>query len=388
MTAATAHADNVSELPIADVHVHYSHDSVDLTPPTRVIELMKDANLKFALVSSSDDNGTQLLSDLAPDLIIPGLRPYRRRGELGSWFTDPDALAYVERLLSEHRYATIGEFHLYGDTADLPIPRRVVELAEEYNLILHAHSDAEAVTRLLAQSNNVNVIWAHSGFDEPAEIADLLRTNERLYADLAFRGEVGSGGSLSDGWKALFAEFPDRMMLGTDTYTPERIYFIPEHAEGARTWLADLPFELAERIAWKNAHDLLMPVWQQNRQGRTSKSVCAASASDTSAWMMGEEFRVQVKPMSDIDVSQPFSAMVHVCGELGAEPTLDVDVTMPMHGHGMNYEPEITAVSADANEAVFKVDGLVLHMPGSWEWKVTVGNDDYRESLKQSLQLQ
>ena len=49
-------------LPIADVHVHYSHDSVELTPPERVIELMRQANLKFALVSSSDDKGTQLLS--------------------------------------------------------------------------------------------------------------------------------------------------------------------------------------------------------------------------------------------------------------------------------------------------------------------------------------
>ena len=28
-----------SDIPIADVHVHYSHDSVELTPPARVIEL-------------------------------------------------------------------------------------------------------------------------------------------------------------------------------------------------------------------------------------------------------------------------------------------------------------------------------------------------------------
>jgi len=28
-------------LPIADAHVHYSHDSVELTPPERVIELMR-----------------------------------------------------------------------------------------------------------------------------------------------------------------------------------------------------------------------------------------------------------------------------------------------------------------------------------------------------------
>ena len=398
LTLALVYADDVSQLPIADVHVHYSHDSVDLTPPARVIELMTSANLKFALVSSSDDNGTQLLSELAPDLIIPGLRPYRRRGELSSWFTDPEALAYVERLLSENRYATIGEFHLYGETADLPIPRRVVELADEYNLVLHAHSDAEAVTRLLAQSDSVKVIWAHSGFDDPAEIAELLRTDDRLYADLAFRGEVSGGRSMSDDWKALFTEFPDRMMLGTDTYTPERMYFIPEHANGARSWLADLPFELAERVAWKNAYELLMPIWKSNRRADASSSVCEASASNTStgeadnaesSWMTGERFRVKVEATSNITVSQPFSAIVHACGDFVAEaPELDIDMSMPVHGHGMNYDPEISLVSVDANEAAFKVDGLVLHMPGAWEWNVTVGDAEHRESFTQSLQLQ
>ena len=137
---------------------------------------MRNANLKFALVSSSDDNGTQLLSELAPDLIIPGLRPYRRRGETGTWFNDEAALAYVENLLAKNRYASIGEFHLFGSSADLPIPKRIVELAVEHNLVLHAHSDADAVERLLAQNSQVKVLWAHSGFDEPEVVSAMLAT--------------------------------------------------------------------------------------------------------------------------------------------------------------------------------------------------------------------
>jgi len=156
-TSSSAAQDSI---PIADAHVHYSHDSVELTPPERVIELMRSANLKFALVSSSDDNGTQILSELAPDLIVPGLRPYRLRGETGTWFQDAEALEYVEDLLSKYQYASIGEFHLFGESADLPIPRRIVELAEEHNLLLQAHSDIEAVERLLAQSDTVKIIWA------------------------------------------------------------------------------------------------------------------------------------------------------------------------------------------------------------------------------------
>jgi len=388
LASALANANDVDSLPIADVHVHYSHDSVELTPPSRVIELMESANLKFALVSSSDDNGTQLLSELAPDLIIPGLRPYRRRGETGSWFTDPDALAYVERLLEDNRYATIGEFHLYGEDAELPIPRRIVELAEEHNLVLHAHSDAEAVTRLLAQSDVVKVIWAHSGFTDPEEVSDMLRQHDRLYADLAFRGDVGSGGSLSEGWIELFTEFPDRMMVGTDTYTPERMYFIPEHALGVRTWLGDLPFDVAERVAWKNAFELLMPIWQSNREVSLDQGLICDN-NDQAGWLDGEHFRVRVEPLSDINVSKPFSAMVHVCGQFAQVPSLKVDATMPTHGHGMNYEPEIkTATSSDAGVASYQVDGMVFHMPGSWEWEVTVSDGDRRDTLTQSTTLQ
>jgi outer membrane protein assembly factor BamE (lipoprotein component of BamABCDE complex) len=54
----------------------------------------------------------------------------------------------------------------------------------------------------------------------------------------------------------VFLEFPDRFLLGTDTFTPERWYYVPEHARWSRAWLADLPPEVAERIAYKNGEAL------------------------------------------------------------------------------------------------------------------------------------
>jgi hypothetical protein len=41
-------------------------------------------------------------------------------------------------------------------------------------------------------------------------------------------------------------------MVGTDSFTPERWHYIGEHANWSRQWLADLPKDVAERIAWKN----------------------------------------------------------------------------------------------------------------------------------------
>ena len=54
----------------------------------------------------------------------------------------------------------------------------------------------------------------------------------------------------------MFLAYPDRFLLGTDTFTPERWYYVTEHAAFARGWLADLPAEVAQRIAWRNGEEL------------------------------------------------------------------------------------------------------------------------------------
>ena len=255
LLAASAAA-AASELPIFDAHVHYSHDAWSVVPPKDAIAILKKAGLKRALVSSSDDEGTQKLLKEAPDLIIPELRPYRRRGELSSWVRDPDNLKYVEELLKKYKYVAIGEFHLYGADADLPIPRRIVELAKQHGLVLHAHSDADAIDRIFQQDPGARVLWAHSGFEAPGKVREMMRKYKTLWADLAFRSEHGSGGKVPPEWREVFVEFPDRFMVGTDTFVPERWHYVPDHAAFSRAWLADLPSELAERIAWKNGEAL------------------------------------------------------------------------------------------------------------------------------------
>ena len=59
------------ELPLFDAHIHYSHDAWDLVPPKQAVAILRQAGLRGALVSSSDDDGTQKLAAEAPDLIVP-----------------------------------------------------------------------------------------------------------------------------------------------------------------------------------------------------------------------------------------------------------------------------------------------------------------------------
>jgi len=247
-------------MPIFDAHLHYSHDAWERLPPAEAVALLRKAGLVHAMVSSSSDEGTQKLYALAPDLVLPVLRPYRTRSEIGTWMHDPTVITHMEARLKQYRYVALGEYHVYGADADLPVVRRVVQLAREHRLFLHSHSDADAIERQFGQDPQARILWAHSGFESPDKVRDLLRRHRNLWCDLAFRNDHASvgpdGGKVDPAWRAVFLEFPDRFLVGTDTFAPERWHYVVEHARWSRQWLADLPPEVADRIAWKNGQTL------------------------------------------------------------------------------------------------------------------------------------
>jgi hypothetical protein len=255
-----------ADLPIFDGHVHFSHDAVDVLPVQEAVALLRKSGVRGALVSSSNDDGTQKLLAAAPDLIVPELRPYRTRSDTAGWTREEGILAYVEERLRKYRYVAIGEFHLYGADADLPIPRRIVQLAKQYNLMLHAHSDADAVERIFRQDPNARILWAHAGFERPERVREMLRKHPNLWADLAFRTDHASGGKPTPEWREAFLEFPDRFMVGTDTYVPERWHFVPEHSRWSREWLSALPQDVAEKIAYRNGERVVRGWWQKIQQ--------------------------------------------------------------------------------------------------------------------------
>lgn len=248
------------KLPIFDAHIHYSHDAVEFLPPDKAVKALRDAGLKKALVSSSDDNGTQLLLKAAPDLIVPSLRPYRRRGEIGSWMHDPTVIDYVDTNLAKNEYRAIGEFHAYGDDIETDVLQHLIAMAKKHKLLLHAHSDAEAIDKIFETNPDAYVLWAHSGFDRPEAVKKLLAKHKNLWADLAFRTDQESGGKVSPEWLEVFKAFPDRVMVGTDTFAPERWFYVGPHAEFSRGWLSSLPEDLAEKIAYRNAEAMLATV--------------------------------------------------------------------------------------------------------------------------------
>ncbi|RVU84777.1 amidohydrolase [Leucothrix sargassi] len=245
------------DMPIFDAHIHYSHDAVIQVPPKEAAAILRKAGLKKAMVSSSDDYGTQAIYKEAPEIVVRALRPYRNRGEINTWVNDPTVITYLESRLAKFEYEAIGEFHAYGADIEKPVLKRMIALAKKHNLLLHAHSDADAVDRIFKAYPEARVLWAHSGFDRPEDIRAMLRKHKNLWSDLAFRNDHASNGKVAEEWRAAFMEFPDRFMVGTDTFAPERWYYINSHAEYTRGWLKDLPESIAHNIAYKNAEKML-----------------------------------------------------------------------------------------------------------------------------------
>ncbi len=261
VAAMPARPAEAADMPIFDAHLHYSHDAWDVVPPAEAVAILRKAGLRRAMVSSSDDEGTQKLHALAPDIVIPVLRPYRKRSDISGWVRDPTVIDYLESRLAKFRYVGIGEFHVYGADADLPVVRRMVQIARERKLYLHLHGDADAVERVFRQDPEARILWAHSGFDRPEAVSGMLDKHPRLWADLAFRNDQasvdGSGkGRVAEAWRGVFMRHPDRFLVGTDTFAPERWYYVVDHAAYSRAWLADLPAELAEKIGWRNGDRL------------------------------------------------------------------------------------------------------------------------------------
>jgi len=78
------------------------------------------------------------------------------------------------------------------------------------------------------------------------------------FVPLAMAGR-GSGGRLTAEWRALFERYPDRFLLGSDTWINERWQSYGDIMAGYRAWLAQLPPKTAAQIAHGNARALFGP---------------------------------------------------------------------------------------------------------------------------------
>lgn len=258
------HADD--RMPLFDAHIHYSVGATGAYPPDTVMGILDAAGVGRAILSSTPNDGTVTLHGLHPQRFVPFVRPYRRTHDLASWsderqtwYRDPETLAFIDKELDRGIYRGIGEFHVDGHEVDTPVMRGIVGLAVERGLWLMAHSDAAAIEKLFAFNPGAKILWAHTGMGEPEEeVARLLETYPSLYGELSYRAGIVDSGGLSPAWRALFLRFPDRFVYGSDTWIPSRWPQVRGLTDFARRWLAELPADVAEKIAFRNGERLFV----------------------------------------------------------------------------------------------------------------------------------
>lgn len=248
---------SAQELPMFDAHIHYSQPDWDVLAPARALAILERAGVRGALVSSTPDDGTLKLYDAAPQRIIPFLRPYRTREDMQSWHSDPAVQAYVEARLQRGIYKGLGEFHLQAAQAEAPVMQRFAALAVQHQLFLHAHVDDVTVEHLLRLYPQARILWAHAGMSaSAATVGRLLEQSGNLWVELSLRTDVAPGGTLDAAWRTVFLRYPERFLMGTDTWVTSRWETLEAGMQAIRHWLGQLPHEVAEQLAYRNGERL------------------------------------------------------------------------------------------------------------------------------------
>jgi len=256
--------------PLLDAHLHYNDEAVERYPIDEVLGRMQRSGVRAIVANSRPNDGTKALAAAreatrrAGVTVVPFVRLYRNRADYSGWHADPSIVDMVLRELAAGTeagpYRGLGEFHLYDSAnADGPTARRLMQLAQEKNLVVLAHVDDAAIAKLFAHAPNARLIWAHTGIGgAPVErVRALLQRHPTLLGELSYRpGLTENDGRLSPPWRALMLEMPERFVVGSDTWVNSRWDDYEALMQQARRWLGDLPPAVARRIAWDNGATL------------------------------------------------------------------------------------------------------------------------------------
>ena len=261
LATAPLSAQAQQRIEIFDAHLHYNQEPKPFYSLDQVRDVFRRNGITGIIATSRPNKGTHELVDAKwPELkVVPFIRPYRMRSDIQTWFNDPTIFELIKEEYARGYYRGIGEFHIYGKSAQSDWVKKMVDFAVERNLYLHAHCDEQALLILFRHNPKAKIIWAHTGFSvSPARVADLLDEHkDALWGELSYRyGITGGDGKLTSDWRNLFARYSDRFLLGSDTWINQRWESYGEIMAGYRAWLAQLPPKTAAQIAHGNARAL------------------------------------------------------------------------------------------------------------------------------------
>jgi hypothetical protein len=244
--------------PMFDAHLHYSAADARLLGPRAVIETLDRNAISHAVVTSTPASHASDLYHYAPGRIIPLLGVYHDHVDKADWHDDVSLPSYVETELKQGPWRGVGELHIFAKDRHSPVFRSIVELVYSRQLPMLIHGDPAVIDTVYDIAPTMQVIWAHAGtFPYPDLVADYIQRYPMLLVDLSMRDErIAPQGRLDDAWYELFVTYPDRFMVGVDTYSPSRWQSFDAVVARIQNWLSQLPEDVAAKLAYRNARDL------------------------------------------------------------------------------------------------------------------------------------
>lgn len=260
--------------PLFDAHLHYNVEAQQPHPVPDVLARMQRSGVRAILANSRPNDGTRALTEAGEQTqaagvaVVPLVRLYRNRDDYSSWFQDPTIFDMVQAELARGTaagpYRGIGEFHLY-DSANArgKVAQQLMALADQRGLVVLGHLDDAAIDLLMAATpsagKTTRFIWAHTGIGGASveRVRGLLTQYPALMGELSYRPGLTCTGArvatvLCPEWRTLLLEYPDRFLVGSDTWINPRWQYYEAQMQEYRSWLGDLPPAVARKVAWEN----------------------------------------------------------------------------------------------------------------------------------------
>ena len=246
---------SLSAGPLFDAHLHYSAAHAAQYSPQQIIEILKRNDIQHAVVTGTPASRAARLYRLAPERIVPLLGVYRSHDDKLTWPHDPNLPNHIETELNKGDWRGIGELHIFAKDRHSPVFQKIIKIAAQRELPLLIHGDPAVIDTVYEIAPTQRIAWAHAGtFPYPDLIADYLQRYPALNIDVSVRDDhIAPNGRITDDWYELFVRFPDRFMVGVDTYSLSRWQHFDTAVATLRNWLAQLPEDVAKRLAYANA---------------------------------------------------------------------------------------------------------------------------------------
>ena len=202
-----------------------------------------------------------------PDLVAIGLR-----------IPDPTNMAAAGQLdveLARTKARVMGEVHIREASRKLdrdpsaPAFMKILELSSQRGVPVVIHDDltpaaSASLEAALAAHRQATIVLAHAGAAKPATLEPLLVRNANLIIDLSGmhferRPSLATEhGPLDPAWKALIAKRPTRFLIGLDAWAARLVEpaMLDRLLRWTRRVLGELPADVAEHVAWRNAATL------------------------------------------------------------------------------------------------------------------------------------